>query len=106
MKMPRFKLRTVLIGVVFIALALGIVSVTRENYRLRRDLRAATQARRVKYLGRIVTLPPRNYTTVARLLTVTGPPTRITIGPATGGNDTLDSMPNGADAFARSSTEK
>jgi hypothetical protein len=106
MKMPRFKLRTVLMAIVFIAMALGIVSVTRENYRLRRDLRAATHARRVTYLSRIVTLPPRNYATVARLLTPTEPPTRITIGPATGGSDASDSMPNGADAFARLSTEK
>jgi hypothetical protein len=93
-----------LIAIFVLALMLGIGAVTRENYRLRQELRDAMQARHaIRFSTRVVRLSPGDFATVSVVTSVhrTQPALRLVLDPASSPAGTADPMPSGADAFAR-----
>lgn len=97
MRMPRFTIRTILFGIILIALVVGIVAVTRENERLRRELadsralHTASSAFLPSYVA--VDLGTDEGLTVGADLSVYRAEARATV------------MPDGADAFVGTSAQ-
>jgi hypothetical protein len=111
MKAPRFRLRSLVVLIAFAALVLGIVVVSRENARLRAELKAAQQAQsRLGYItyGTLVYddidlggmfLPQRALTTLDTNGANTIDWTNLPAQP-------LSTMPDGPDAFARTPADQ
>lgn len=95
MSRPRFTIRTLLTVVLFASLSLGIVAITRENARLRRELADAARAKLSLRLF-VSTATFNAQTATLSLLTALQDKRGAMELDNAGG----DAMPNGSQAFA------
>jgi hypothetical protein len=99
MKSPRYTIRSLLVVIVIVGLALGVAVLTRENARLQRQLAASRTVQAV--------FPVRLLESFDAVLMEDGPALlrtpRIELTVDAAHRTGSDSMPNGASAFAETS---
>jgi hypothetical protein len=104
MNQPRFRLRSLVLLIVFAALVMGIVTLTRENSRLRAELKAAQQTQSgITFFAGVFDDVDANGVILGwsgRL------DSGLSIDLTKPSAQALDMMPSGPDAFARSLGEK
>jgi hypothetical protein len=106
MRAPRFRLRTLVVLIAVAALVLGLLVVSRENARLRAELRSAQQAPRVLP----VVVDSISYgdsdVLIGRVKSTAGARNQLGIIQVPQPQLPADTLPNGQDAFARSPGDK